>query len=68
MFKSAAAASFSNRIMSGSALSAFAVGWVRWRTEAQAWLSAALSVVSAVYPGSVSSSGASGVLVLVLFP
>ena len=56
--------------MSGKALSAFDVGWARWRTEAQACLSAALSVVVAVYPqaGSVSSSGVCGVLVLVLFP
>ena len=52
------AASFSNRIMSGNALNAFAVGWARWRTEAQARPSAARSVMVAVYPGSVINSGA----------
>ena len=58
------AASLSNRIMSGNALNAFAVGWARWRTEAQAWLSAARSVVVAVHPGSVVNSGAGEVLML----
>ena len=60
------AASFSNRIMSGNALNAFAVDWARWRTEAHAWLSAARSVVVAVYPGSVDNSGACAELMLVL--
>ena len=60
------AASFSNRIMSGNALNAFAVGWARLRTETQAWLSAARSVVVAVYPGSVGNSGACEVLALVV--
>ena len=50
--------------MSGNALNAFAVGWARWRTDSQAWLSAARSVVVAVYPGSVGNSGACAELAL----
>ena len=47
-------------------MNAFAVGWARWRTEAQAWLSAARSAVVAVYPGSVVNSGTCEVLTLAM--